>query len=348
MRDQNAVCVPEIPPGCSPRGGERPSPAACSVTALDIINAQARQTCVCPRCGGGRIQRWGFKAGLQRFRCTACGRAFNALTGTPLARMRRRDLWLDYAQALQDGLSIRTAARQLGIHANTTFRWRHRWLECPREHKDKWFGGVIEVDAVIFHDCRSGAQPWRRVAIGSRARAPRDELADAPPRATIRNATPVAVLVVRDRRGAMTDAVLPAVDAPSIDAVLRPLFDPGVATLCSSNGLVRQVGGRNHLIMPCDDYGGAAPHRASGLFHSRTVRGCVARLEHWMQRFRGVSTRYLANYLGWRRVLERQAGALAVSRWLHLALGRDQHPTVALANGRPAAGPGLGVVVAAA
>jgi hypothetical protein len=37
---------------------------------------------------------------LQRYKCRACGKTFNALSGTPLARLRHKDKWLEQTQAL--------------------------------------------------------------------------------------------------------------------------------------------------------------------------------------------------------------------------------------------------------
>jgi hypothetical protein len=44
-----------------------------------------------------------------------------------------------------------------------------------------------------------------------------------------------------------------------------------------------------------------------------------------MGRFHGVATKYLPNYLGWRRCLERFAVTLTPSRLLGLAINGDQH-----------------------
>ena len=33
---------------------------------------------------------------LQRYRCRACQRTFNALTGTALARLRKKEKWLGF------------------------------------------------------------------------------------------------------------------------------------------------------------------------------------------------------------------------------------------------------------
>ncbi len=71
---------------------------------------------------------------------------FNALTGTPLARLRHRDKWLLQAQALDQGLSVRKAARQMGVHRTTSFRWRHRFLTLPRDVKEQALTGVAEAD----------------------------------------------------------------------------------------------------------------------------------------------------------------------------------------------------------
>ena len=45
----------------------------------------------CPHCGSRRIEGWGRERnGLPRSRCLDCQRTFNPLTGTSLARLRRR------------------------------------------------------------------------------------------------------------------------------------------------------------------------------------------------------------------------------------------------------------------
>jgi transposase-like protein len=81
--------------------------------------------------GGAHVVRNGHADGLQRDKCRTCGRTFNALTSAPLARLRQRGKWLAQARALADGLSVRRAAAQMGVHRTTAFRWRHRFLQLP-------------------------------------------------------------------------------------------------------------------------------------------------------------------------------------------------------------------------
>ncbi len=100
---------------------------------------------VCPHCSG-EAARWGSASGLQRYRCQSCHKTFNALTGTPLARLRHKDKWLTYTQQMAEGNSIRKSAEACAIHRNTSFHWRHRFLTLPNGPKS------IEAG---WH-CRSG------------------------------------------------------------------------------------------------------------------------------------------------------------------------------------------------
>jgi transposase-like protein len=74
---------------------------------------------------------------LIRYKCSACGKTFNALAGTPLARPQRRDAWLKYAQALADGVSLGKAAKRCRIALDTAFRWRHR-IGQGQEGDERW------------------------------------------------------------------------------------------------------------------------------------------------------------------------------------------------------------------
>jgi transposase-like protein len=47
----------------------------------------------CPHCASKQLNKFGWKAGLQRYRCKACRATFNRLTGSPLARLRKKPQW---------------------------------------------------------------------------------------------------------------------------------------------------------------------------------------------------------------------------------------------------------------
>ena len=96
--------------------------------AIELIDRRFKAEPCCGHCGSKSVGGWSSQNGLARYRCRDCTKTFNALTGTPLAQLHRRDAWFNYAKALADGLSLRKAAARCGISLDTSFRWRHRFL----------------------------------------------------------------------------------------------------------------------------------------------------------------------------------------------------------------------------
>jgi transposase-like protein len=114
--------------------------------ATAIVEDRLAQHLGCPKCKAQHVVRNGQADGLQRYKCRGCGCTFNSLTGTPLARLRYRDKWVEQAQAMNDGLSVRKAAAAMDVHRTTAFRWRHRFLALPRDVKADKLAGVAEAD----------------------------------------------------------------------------------------------------------------------------------------------------------------------------------------------------------
>lgn len=61
----------------------------------------------------------------------------------------------------------------------------------------------------------------------------------------------------------------------------------------------------------------------AGVYHIQNVNAYDSRLKQWMRRFHGVATKYLENYLGWRRWLERWGEQNSPLVGLQIALGRE-------------------------
>jgi hypothetical protein len=70
----------------------------------------------CPYCTSHEFVSWGRANALQRFRCKNCGRTFNALTNTPLARLRKKEQWLEHAGAMIDGSTITKSAERCNVN----------------------------------------------------------------------------------------------------------------------------------------------------------------------------------------------------------------------------------------
>ncbi|MCC6076719.1 IS1595 family transposase [Pseudomonas sp. GCM10022188] len=247
----------------------------------------------CPHCQAKALRPWGTSHGLARYRCRGCGRTCNALTGTPMARLRHRECWGRYAQALVQSLTVRDAAAFCGVHKNTAFRWRHRFLRLIAEHRAQHESGIVEADETFFLESFKGQRQLPRLARKRGGTAQRKGF----------TAEQIPVLVVRDRSGRHADFHLEKLNAVHVGAVLRPLLDPD-AVLCTDSAAVyhsvTKAAGITHRRLNLRQ-----KRRTDGAFHIQNVNAYDSRLKAWMIPFHGVATKYLANYLGWRRLLER-------------------------------------------
>ena len=114
----------------------------------------------------------------------------------------------------------------------------------------------------------------------------------------------IPVLIARDRNRTTFDAVLPKANSQSVIERLGPVIDPD-AILCSdANPIYRAFARQTHLAHRPINLSTGIRVR-DNVFHIQNVNAYDSRLKGWMARFRGVTTKYLPNYLGWRRCLER-------------------------------------------
>lgn len=264
------------------------------VHAIEIIEGRMDEVTGCPHCGSHHRVRNGSANGLQRYRCKDCGRTFNALTGTSLAKLHQRGKWPSHMQALIDGLTLDEVADRLNICHDTAFRWRHRFLETQKFIQAQEFNGLVEVDQTYMLESGKGKKVVDK--------KPRKRGGKAKKRGLSKEQVPI--LVVRDRSGATLSTRLEADNAETIVTVLEGRLATDAILCTDSSKTLATVAKRMNV-----------PHRPVNLsagvrviervFHVQNVNAFDSRLKGWMARFHGVATKYLESYLGWFRTLDR-------------------------------------------
>jgi glutaredoxin len=184
---------------------------------IEVIESYFDRKKACPHCNGVELYRYGVISGLQRYCCQHCKKTFNALTGTPLARLRNKGKWVDF---------------------------------------------VIGLGALS--------------------------------------------------KSQLTDALKPVIND---DVLLVSDAYPTYQAFCHTEGISHEVVNLSK------------GQHVNGAFHVQNVNAYHSRLKAWLQRFHGVATRYLANYLGWRRILEKCSQPTSETL-LKAALERFQYLTV--------------------
>jgi transposase-like protein len=288
---------------------------ALGTTGVERVAAQG-----CPHCAGREIVGWGRSHGLLRFRCKSCGRTFNALTKTPMAHLRKKEKWLAHARAMIEGKSLAKTAQACGVHPTTAFRWRHRFLRAPSSDKPRGLSGIVEADETFVLESFKGR--WSDLPRGPRKRGGKARHPGL-------HQDNIPVLVARDRKGATFDAVLPQVDSASVGAALAGIVTPG-NHLVSDGGkaiaaFARKAGIPFHAVSAPGKPASEAPH-----LHINNVNAYHSRFKQWLNRFNGVATKNLPNYLGWRRALEAWGDELAPPNWIKGAIGNGPYQQITL------------------
>jgi hypothetical protein len=208
-----------------------------------------------------------------------------------MARLRKKELWLEYSKTLADSLSLSKAAECCGIDRTTALRWRHRFLQAPNQRR-ACCAGITEVDETYFLESFKGKKVSHR--------KPRKRGKEVSVRGL--SAEQIPVVVARDRTGNTCDAVLRTRTAKEVGVRIGSHISPA-SVLCIEQSRI--------LMKFAKDYGlafetiGTKQRRGrEKVFHVQNVNAYHSRLKNWMVRFHGVATERLSTYLGWRRLHE--------------------------------------------
>ncbi len=269
---------------------------------------------ICPRCSGSNVVLHGRERnGRRRFRCRAegCGRTFNTLTGTPLARAKKPSLWSRYCGMMGDHLSVR-AIKRTGIPINhvTVWRWRHRFLKAAINDNTPVLSGVIEADETFFVRSFKGDRGWKKGKPPEFRAARPSGWGAVHPGLGIGQ---VAVLTALDNTGGIYEASLPGLR--NIAAELRGRIAED-SILCSDGAhgykrAAKEAGVEHRTIKPVTTvpiafkaYPRPTKPRRKGAIGLGRVNAHHGQLKVFINgRCRGVATKYLPAYLAWHRVM---------------------------------------------
>jgi transposase-like protein len=260
---------------------------------------------VCPHCHSSQVIRFGkytVKSSIkviekQRYKCKACFKTFTDLTNTPLNRIRKMDKWLKFIECMIEGHSLRKSAALIGdITWVTLFYWRHKILSALSQISLVKFNGIVEMDETYFLYFEKG----NKKIID---REPRKRGGESEYRGISKDQ--VCVLVARDRNKSTISSVL------CKGRIVKTKLDKKIGDKLSKENVLctdswrafsnyAKEKGVQHYRFKSD----GKVRVIKGIYYIQNVNNYHSRLKKWIQRFNGVSTKYLENYLAWFRYLD--------------------------------------------
>jgi transposase-like protein len=250
----------------------------------------------CPHCGLVDVKKNGkTKTGHQRFQCKGCGKSFTYATRTIFHGAKLPlDTYLRYVHCMMHGMTVRATAYECRISKNASFFLRHKILDALQEMQSKVkLDGIVEADETFFRISFKGNHS--RSQFFSMPREPHMRGERSKKRGISLEKVCVPCAVNRDGKSIAQIANLGRASVRSISSVFGGRISPD-AVLCTDkhNAYVgfAEREGINLLQLK-------STQRVSGTLGIQHINGYHSQLKTFMERFHGVATKYLNNYLVW-------------------------------------------------
>jgi len=263
-------------------------PAAAILAALNGLIGPERR---CPHCKACGAVKRGVNDGLTRYRCKGCGRTFNALSGTPLSKLKMKGRWILFAQAAMRGETLKETAAHCDVHIETAHRWRHRFLgTSSRKTKTRKLGNTVQVDDMIERASQKGDR-------GIKGREARKRGGTKEPGGKDH----IHILAAIDSAGETLFKTFPMMNTGAVRYTLSHALQPGVtlvsdAAKCFSSAASKM--GVRHAKLNI-----SAGKRTRGIVHIQTVNNVHGAVRVFLARYNGIATKYRDNHLEWFRLL---------------------------------------------
>lgn len=250
----------------------------------------------CPHCGLVDVKKNGkTKSGHQRFQCKGCGKSFTYATRTIFHGAKLPlDTYLRYVHCMMHGMTVRATAYECRISKNASFFLRHNILDALQEMQSKVkLDGIVEADETFFRISFKGNHS--RSQFFSMPREPHMRGERSKKRGISLEKVCVPCAVNRDGKSIAQIANLGRASVRSISSVFSGRISQD-AVLCTDkhNAYVgfAEREGINLLQLK-------STQRVSGTLGIQHINGYHSQLKTFMERFHGVATKYLNNYLVW-------------------------------------------------
>ena len=269
-----------------------------------LIETRMGDNCSCLYCKGDHVVRNGKrKDGTQRFLCRDCGKSFipgshSITTGT----RKRMGIWIKYLKCMLDKKTLKESSEECGISVTTAFLWRHKILDALREVTDKvYLDGTVEADETFFNVSYKGNHKKSKSFAMPRKAHKRGNDTHSKGLSSEKVCVPCAV----DTSGISyaRPAKLGKPSSSCISAVFEGIISPD-ATLCTDNEKAYRAFSKSRDIrliqMDTDSHISVRDGITYGV---QRINAYHRTLKEFMQKFRGVSTKHLGNYIVWNNLI---------------------------------------------
>jgi len=278
-----------------------------------------RQKKPCPHCSSVKVYKRGKQRGVQMYRCNNCNKWFSETTGTPLYDIKLKNKWQSYLKCMEQGMPIKTIAKELNISIQTSFDWRHKILSSLSQYTPTALSDEVECDELELPINEKGNRNLTRL--------PRKRGTDFKRNQGKGQITTVQVVTAVQRNG---EKYLKAVETKrlskkDIEKVFEGILTKGTTLITDKHPSFRAYAKGNpsikHKTLLAKDH----VDKKDKSIHLQRVNNTHKQIRDFLKPFNGVSSKYLQNYLNWYAYMDKiRNSKTMIKQWFVAMLLTDQ------------------------
>lgn len=261
-----------------------------------IVDTKLSNGLVCPHCGakGKGVCKNGVHSNSRpRFICKHCGKQFSVTTNGILYYSKKDfSMWKEFISCFLHGFSVRKSAEICGINKNTAFLWRHKVCDSlVGIMNGVTMSGIVEADETYFRVSYKGnRQAFKNGSVDRKKRKRGTSILHKNRKRGL-SREQVCVPCAINRSGLSVSKIsgLGKASYNGISAVIASHISKG-SILCADGATAYDsLASKNGLER--------VEVNQFGLYNIQRMNSYHSRLKGFVDRFNGVSTKHLNNYL---------------------------------------------------
>lgn len=259
---------------------------------MEQISKFKNEEMYCKKCEC-KIQKNGkTKNGIQKYICSGCKTTSSETTNTIICHSKLSfDIWSNVIDNLLNGFSIRRIAEENNISVLTSFRIRHKVLYALKKFVENiTLSGEIQSDEKYFSINLKGTKS------NNMPRYSKKRTSTSSPYRGISHHKICVVSSIDENDNLLLKIVgLGRCTTDMLKEFLGKKLQNAKSINADSASAYQEFCKENNLILNAIPSG----CHNNGIFNISEINGVHSQLETWLNKFKGVSTRHLQEYLDW-------------------------------------------------
>ncbi len=268
----------------------------------------------CRKCGHDHFVKNGHFNEQQRYMCKKCRATQFPDANTALYNLKLKDKWVDFVAIMLEkdhATSCIAISKELHINEKTAHQWRLKMLSCLNEHQGIQIGCELELDEVYFPFCVKGRIGKEKFDTYIKEHHPDNVESDLRLKEKkMEQDKHQAVCIIKHNRNKdfsfETIKILKKgnVSKSDLARVLKDTDFTGKTVITDSGrpliAYFKKQQNVIHQTFKSEDVKQGRIIKKN--IHNNNINNTMSHLREWLKKFKGVSTKYLGNYLKWFRL----------------------------------------------